>query len=184
MKRILSILLAFVLFLTVPGMARGDNITTFFRVGQPVIVFENGNATIETPVGVTSSYYLQVEAQNTTGFISYTLKGPFWMSVQRLNPSITFNPPLNLTFNGANYGTYVANITAQDQLNDRAWTDVVDVVVMPQQPQQPSPKPSGIGIDIITLLGIAAAAIVVFGTVIYVYDGSRAEVKWSERWTR
>lgn len=184
MKRIIPLVLAALLLLAFPMLARGDNITTYFKSGVPVITFENGNATIETPVGVASSYYLSVETQNTTGFISYSLAGPYWMKIQSVVPSVTINPPLNLSFNGANYGTYVANITAHDQLNDKAWTDIVDVVVMPAQPRQPSPQPSGIALDVLTLMGLAAAAIVAFGVVVYVYDGSKAEVKWSERWTR
>lgn len=184
MKRIVPIILIAVLLSAIPGPVRADNVTIFFKVGQPLIIFTNGNATIETPVGVTSTYYLSVETRNTTGFISYTLTGPYWMSVRKLNPSVTLNPPLNLSFNGANYGTYVANITAQDQLNGRAWTDVVDVVVMPPQAQQPAPKPVGFGFNILTLLGLAAMVIVVLGIVVYVYDGSKAEVKWSERWKR
>ncbi len=166
------------------SIAKGSNITTYFKVGTVKITFSNGNATVETPIGILSSYYLEVSTQNTTGFISYSLSGPYWMSIPLLQPSLSINPPLNLTFNGVNYGTYTANITAQDQLTAKAWTDVVDVVILPVPQQSPSPKLSSFDMNIFTLLTIVASAIVVMGVVHYVYDGSRSEVSWSERWYR
>ena len=166
------------------AVAKGSNITTFFKVGTVKITFQNGNATIETPIGVLSSYYLQVSTQNTTGFISYSLNGPYWMSIPKLQPSLKVNPPLNLTFNGVNYGAYTANITARDQLTAKAWTDVVDVVILPVPQQPAAPKPSSFDMNIFTLLIIAAAGVVVMGIVHYIYDGGRSEISWSERWQR
>ena len=166
------------------SVAKGSNITTYFKVGTVKITFSNGNATIETPIGIPSSYYLEVSTQNTTGFISYSLSGPYWMSIPLLQPSLSVNPPLNLTFNGVNYGSYTANITAQDQLSAKAWTDVVDVVILPVPQQPPSPKLSSFDVSIFTLLAIAAAAVIVMGTVHYIYDGGRSEIGWSERWYR